>query len=135
MPISLVHVIEVNHQSVSLFKIQQLTTAFIANQIRVVSKPFDGTIDELYNGVGDMLIGRTNLAAKDQAVVFGQSENLNIEAGNYGYAVSCFDITVTLTESVNILLKFLNLEDAEKAYVELLTAASLSQVAQEKTKG
>lgn len=135
MPISLVHVVEINHQSVSLFKIHQLTTAFIANQIRVVSKPFDGTIDELYNGMGDMLIGRTNLAAKAQAVAFGQSENLNIEAGNYGYAVSCFDITVTLTENVTILLKFLKLEDAEKAYAELLTTASLSQIAQEKTKG
>lgn len=133
MPISLVHVVEVKHQSLATFTVKQLTTALIANQIRMVTKPSESTIFENYNELGVKFLGRTNRAAYEQAVEFGKNENLTVNAEHYRYSVKCFDITVILTEKVEVCLKFLNLDDAEKAYVELLTAASLSQVAQEKT--
>jgi hypothetical protein len=132
MPISLVHVVEIQHQHITAFEIKQLTTALIANQIRAVTKPISNSFYELYNGFGS-LIGRTDRAAQEKAVAFGIKENIIVDATRHGYSIPSFDITVTLSGKVEVFLKFLNLDDAEQAYVELLTASSLSQVAQEKT--
>lgn len=137
MPISLVHVIEINHQSITDFNINQDTTALIANQIRVVTKPKLSFFWESYDGL-KYLMGSSDkekVINKEKATDFGQKNNIVIELTDYSYSFESFDIVVTLSEKVEIGFKFLTLEDAEKAYVELLTAASLSQVAQEKTKG
>lgn len=132
MPISLVHVVEIQHQHITALSIKQLTTALIANQIRAVTKPTSNSFHELYNGFGT-LMGRTDQEAQKKALAFGVQENIIVDASENGYSVPSFDITVNLSGKVVVCLKFLNLDDAEKAYVELLTASSLSQVAQEKT--
>jgi hypothetical protein len=134
MPISLVHVVEIQHQHITAFTIQQLTTALIANQIRAVTKPISNSFYEMYNGFGS-LMGRTNQEAHTKAIAFGVQENIIVDATKHGYSVPSFDITVTLAGKVEVFLKFLNLDDAEKAYVELLTASSLSQQAQETSIG
>lgn len=133
MPISLVHVVEIPHQQIGSFTLTQLVTAFIANQIRVVTKPKEDSFCESYNGMFGSLIGRTNLDAYEKAVAFGDEENLTVDAGKYSYSVPSFDIKVTLAGKIDVVLKFLKLEDAELAYVELLTAASIAQEAQEHT--
>jgi len=136
MPISLVHIIEINHQSVVDFKINQNTTALIANQIRVVTKPKLSLFWESYNGLKSLMGTSDKEIAenKEKAIAFGQKNDINVDVTDYSYSFQSFDIMVTLSEKVETLFKFLTLEAAEKAYVELLTAASLSQVAQEKTK-
>lgn len=134
MPISLVHVVEIQHQHITALSIKQLTTAFIANQIRAVTKPTSNSFYELYNGLG-ALMGRTDPEDQKKALAFGVQENIIVDASENGYSVPSFDITVKLAGKVVVCLKFLNLDDAEKAYVELLTASSLSQQAQEKTIG
>ena len=130
MAISLVHVVEIQHQNITALTLRQLTTALIANQIRSVTKPISNSFDELYNAFGS-LIGRTDLEAQKKAVAFGVQENIIVDATKYGYSIPSFVITVKLAGKVDIFLKFLKIDDAEKAYIELLTAFSLSQQAQE----
>lgn len=137
MPISLVHVIEVNHQSISDFNIHHDTTALIANHIRLVTKP---KIDSFYDLSEDIktIMGTTEqekATNKEKAVLFSQKNNINVDFTDYNYSFQSFDIVVTLSDNVKSRFKFLTIEDAERAYIELLTAASLSQVEHEKTKG
>ena len=134
MAISLVHVVEIQHQNITALTVRQLTTALIANQIRSVTKPISNSFYELYNSFGS-LIGRTDLEAQKKAVAFGVQENIIVDATKYGYSIPSFDITVNLAGKVDIFLKFLKIDDAEKAYIELLTASSLSQQAQETSIG
>lgn len=136
MPISLVHVIEINHQSITDFQINQDVTALIANQIRVVTKPKLSFFWESYDGLKS-LMGSSDKELADnrlKATSFGQKNNIVIKLTDYSYSFQSFDILVILSEKVEIKFKFLKLEDAEKAYAELLTAASISQDAQEKTR-
>lgn len=126
MPISLTHVVEIEHQMVAEFKIKQLTTALIANQVRSVTKPVESSFFELYNILGS-IAGRSNMDAKERAISFGKDANLSLNADNYGYTIPAYELNVTLSGQVEQNFRFLTLEDAEKAYIEVLTAASLSQ--------
>lgn len=134
MPISLVHIVEINHQSVNYFQINQHTTALIANQIRMITKPEIASFWVPYDDLRS-IIGRSDkeiAANKVKASDFGKKYNISVDITDISYSFESFDIVVTLSDSVETRFKFLTLEDAEKSYVELLTAASLSQVAQEK---
>lgn len=134
MPISLVHVIEVNHQSITDFNINHDTTALIANQIRLVTKPKINSFYDLSDDIKNIM-GTTEQEQainKEKALLFAQKNHINVDFTDYNYSFQSFDIVVTLSDNVKSRFKFVNLEDAENAYVELLTAASLSQVAQEK---
>lgn len=126
MPISLTHVVEIEHQFVEEFKIQQLTTALIANQVRSVTKPVESTFFELYNILGS-IAGRSNMDAKERAIAFGKAANVSVNAESYSYTIPAYALTVTLSGQVEQNFRFLTLEAAENAYVEVLTAASLSQ--------
>lgn len=127
MPISLTYVVEIEHQLVGDFKIQQLTTALIANQVRLVTKPVKSIFYEPFNKFSIASEIFDNTEPKERAALLGESEGLNVDINHVGYSIPAYALTVTLSGQVEQNFRFLTLEAAENAYVEVLTAASLSQ--------